>query len=192
MQGYKEMLTSLFNNLKKPGLTTFFIFLSWFATLIISVIVKLIFGDLSDNIMNFNPFINGFIHGGWSHLIWNLSLIFIFLVPAINQHYTFTKVYFITLFISLIYFPISILTTLPAVGISGTMYFMMTRVCLNKKSIILYIFFAIMFGYDIANFRVLSDGTAHIVNIIGSVLGFISLHLKNTKFYRYTLAQIIT
>jgi hypothetical protein len=81
---------------------------------------------------------------------------------------------------------------IPAVGISGTMYFMMTRVCLNKKNIFLYIFFGIMFGYEMTNFNVLSDGTAHIVHIFGSVLGFISLHLKSTTFYRYKFAQIIS
>lgn len=188
----KNLIPIFFKNLKKPALNVLFIFLAWFATLIISVIVKLIFGDLSDNIMNFNPFINGFIHAGWSHLIWNLSLIFIFLVPTVNQHYTFYSLYFITLFISLVYFPISLLMGIPAVGISGTMYFMMTRVCLNKKNIFLYIFFGIMFGYEMTNFNVLSDGTAHIVHIFGSVLGFISLHLKSTTFYRYKFAQIIS
>lgn len=178
--------------LKNPILLTLLVFLSWIAVFIISVIAKLIFGDLSDNIMNFNPFINGFIHAGWSHLIWNLSLIFIFLVPTINQHYTFYNLYFITLFISIVYFPISLLMGIPAVGISGTMYFMMTRVCLNKKNIFLYIFFGIMFGYEMTNFNVLLDGTAHIVHIFGSVLGFISLHLKSTTFYRYKFAQIIS
>ena len=188
----KRTILEFFPKLKNPMLLVILIFLSWISAFIISVIAKLVFGDLSDNIMNYNPFINGFIHAGWSHLIQNLSLIFIFIFPSINQHFTFYKVYFITLIISLIYFPISLLLALPAVGISGTIYFMMTRVCLNKKNFFLYIFFAIMFGYEIANFKVLSDQTAHIVHIIGSVLGFISLHLKNTNLYKYKLVQIIS
>lgn len=188
----KNLIPTYLKSLKKAAILVALIFLAWVLTFVLSVIAKLIFGDLSDNIMNFNPFINGFIHAGWSHLIWNLSLIFIFLVPTVNQHYTFYNLYFITLFISLVYFPISLLMGIPAVGISGTMYFMMTRVCLIKKNIFLYIFFGIMFGYEMTNFNVLSDGTAHIVHIFGSVVGFISLHLKSTMFYRYKLAQIIS
>jgi membrane associated rhomboid family serine protease len=188
----KRTILEFLSKLKNPILLTLLIFLSWISAFIISVIAKLIFGDLSDNIMNYNPFLNGFIHADWSHLICNLSLIFIFLVPTINQQYTFTKVYFITLFISLTYFPISILTSLPAVGISGTLHFMLSRVCLNKFNIPLYIFFAIIIFPEIINIFNTSDGTAHTVHIIGSVLGFISLHLKNTNLNKYKLVQIIS
>ena len=157
----KRTILEFLSKLKNPILLTLLIFLSWISAFIISVIAKLIFGDLSDNIMNYNPFLNGFIHADWSHLICNLSLIFIFLVPTINQQYTFTKVYFITLFISLTYFPFSILTSLPAVGISGTLHFMLSRVCLNKFNIPLYIFFAIIIFPEIINIFNTSDGTAH-------------------------------
>ena len=188
----KRTILEFLSKLKNPILLTLLIFLSWISAFIISVIAKLIFGDLSDNIMNYNPFLNGFIHADWSHLICNLSLIFIFLVPTINQQYTFTKVYFITLFISLTYFPISILTSLPAVGISGTLHFMLSRVCLNKFNIPLYLFFAIIIFPEIVNIFNTSDGTAHSVHIIGAVLGFISLHLKNTDLNKYKLVQIIS
>ena len=188
----KRSVFEFVRNLNNPMRLVLLIFLSWISVFIVSVIAKVIFGDMSDVIMNYNPLVNGFIHGDWSHLIWNLGLIFIFLLPAINQQYSFNQVYFITLSISLLYFPISLLIALPAVGISGTMYFMMTRACLYKKNVILYIFFAMMFGYEIANCRVVSDGSAHSVHIIGSVLGFISLYIKDSTFNKYKLVQQVS
>ncbi len=188
----KRTILEFLPKLKNPMLLVILIFLSWISAFIISVIAKLIFGDLSDNIINYNPFINGFLHADWSHLMCNLSLIFIFLLPSINQHITFYKVYFITLIISLIYFPISLLLASPAIGISGTLYFMLSRVCLNKFNIPLYLFFAIIILPEIVNIFNTLDGTAHSVHIIGAVLGFISLHLKNTDLYKYKLVQIIS
>ena len=74
----KRIILEFLPKLKNPMLLVILIFLSWISAFIISVIAKLIFGDLSDNIMNYNPFLNGFIHADWSHLICNLSLIFIY------------------------------------------------------------------------------------------------------------------
>lgn len=188
----KTFILAFLKRLKKPALNVLFIFLAWAATFILSVIAKLIFGEASDSIMNYNPIINGFIHGDPSHLATNLGLIFLFLIPEINQRFNFPKIFLITLIISVIYLPISFLFGIPAVGISGTLYFMLSRACLNKRNIFLYIFFVIMISPEIINILNTSDGAAHIVHIIGSVLGFISLHLENTKFYRYKLVQIIT
>jgi hypothetical protein len=188
----KTFIFEFLKRLKKPALNVLFIFLAWVATFILSVIAKLIFGEASDSIMNYNPIINGFIHGDPSHLATNLGLIFLFLIPEINQRFNFPKIFLITLIISVIYLPISFLFGIPAVGISGTLYFMLSRACLNKRNILLYIFFVIMISPEIINILNTSDGAAHIVHIIGSVLGFISLHLENTKFYRYKLVQIIT
>jgi hypothetical protein len=188
----KIFILAFFKSLKKPALTTLFIFLAWAATFILSVIAKLIFGEASDSIMNYNPIINGFIHGDPSHLATNIGLIFVFLIPEINQRFNFPKIFFITLIISVIYLPISVLIGMPAVGISGTLYFMLSRACLNKRNILLYIFFAIMISPEIINILNTSDGSAHVVHIIGSVLGFISLHLKNTNLNKYKLVQMIS
>ena len=180
---YKTFLFDFLKKLKNPTLLVFFIFLAWVITFILCVIAKLIFGNSSDDLMNYNPIINGFIHGDPTHLFMNLGLIFIFLIPQINQHYKFTQIFFITLIISLLYFPISLAVGIPAVGISGTMYFMMTRVCLNKKNKLLFIFFIIMFGYEIVKINVISDGVAHGVHIIGVIFGLISLKKINTHSY---------
>lgn len=81
----KAFIIGFFNRLKKPALIVLFIFLAWVATFILSVIAKLIFGEASESIMNYNPIINGFIHGDPSHLATNLGLIFLFLIHEINQ-----------------------------------------------------------------------------------------------------------
>ena len=70
----KRTILEFLPKLKNPMLLVILIFLSWISAFIISVIAKLIFGDLSDNIINYNPFINGFIHADMSHLMCNLGL----------------------------------------------------------------------------------------------------------------------
>ena len=107
---------------------------------------------------------------------------FVFLIPEINQRYDFTKIFFITIIISLIYFPISLSVGTPAVGISGTLYFMISRTCLNRKNILLYIFFGIMIVPEVIRFANVSDGTAHMVHIIGATLGFLSLKMERYSF----------
>ena len=178
------MDTTFFKKLKNPTLNVLFIFLAWVLSFGLCVIAKVIFGEASDILMNYNPFVNGFIHGDMSHLGMNLLLMFVFLIPEINQRYDFTKIFFITIIISLIYFPISLSVGTPAVGISGTLYFMISRTCLNRKNILLYIFFGIMIVPEVIRFANVSDGTAHMVHIIGATLGFLSL-----KMERYCLLK---
>ena len=188
----KPDLLEFLKKLKNPALNVLFIFLAWVFTFILSIIAKLIFGDDSDDLMNYNPIINGFIHSSPSHLLYNLGLGFVCFIPQVNQHYNFTKIFFITLIISLAYFPISLVVGLPAIGVSGTMYFMMTRIFLNKKNKILYSIFAIIIGYEIANYTVISDGIAHNVHIIGAVLGFISLKISTYTGKFHKIASIIS
>ena len=176
------MDTTFFKKLKNPTLNVLFIFLAWVSSFVLCVIAKVIFGKASDSLMNYNPFVNGFIHGDMSHLGMNLLLMFVFLIPEINQKYDFPKIFFITLIISLIYFPISLGVGAPAVGISGTLYFMISRVCLNRKNILLYIFFGIMLVPEVIRFANVSDGTAHMVHVIGAILGFLSLEVKRYSF----------
>jgi membrane associated rhomboid family serine protease len=176
------MSTTFFKKLKNPSLSVLFIFLAWISVFVLSVIAKVIFGDASDSLMNYNPLVNGFIHGDPSHLMMNLALMFVFLIPDINQKYDFQKIFFITLIISVIYFPLALVIGMPAVGVSGTLYFMLSRACLNRKNILLYIFFAIMILPELISFANVSDGTAHMVHIIGATLGFLSLKAEKYNF----------
>lgn len=185
------MKTLIFKNVKNAALNVLFIFLAWVSTFVLCVIAKVILGDASDSLMNYNPLINGFIHADFSHLFMNIALIFVFLIPEINQKYDFTRIFFITLLISVIYFPISLAVGIPAVGISGTLYFMLSRVCLNKKNIPLYIFFGIMIAPELASFANVSDGTAHMVHVIGALLGFLSLKVEKYNFLPQRVSQCI-
>ena len=185
------MKNLIFKNVKNAALNVLFIFLAWISTFVLCVIAKVIFGDASDSLMNYNPLINGFIHADFSHLFMNIALIFIFLIPDINQKYDFTRIFFITLLISLIYLPVSLAVGIPAVGVSGTLYFMLSRVCLNKKNILLYILFGIMIAPELASFANVSDGTAHMVHVIGALLGFLSLKVEKYNFLPQRVAQCI-
>ena len=86
------MNTTFFKKLKTPSLNVLFIFLAWVSSFVLCVIAKAIFGDASDNLMNYNPFVNGFIHGDISHLGMNLGLMFIFLIPDINKIYFYQDI----------------------------------------------------------------------------------------------------
>ncbi len=185
------MTTGIFKKLKSPGLNVLFIFLAWVSTFILCVIAKIIFGDSSDSLMNYNPLFNGFIHGDLSHLGTNLLMMFVFLVPEINQKYDFKQIFFITLIISAIYFPVSLAVGLPAVGVSGTLYFMISRVCLNKRSIPLYIFFGVLIYYELNSLGNTLDGTAHLVHLIGAALGLISLKAELYSFLPARVARAL-
>jgi len=185
------MTTDFFKKLKSPGLNVLFIFLAWVSTFILCVIAKIIFGDASDSLMNYNPIFNGFIHGDMSHLGTNLLMMFVFLIPGINQRYDFKQIFFITIIISALYFPVSLAVGLPAVGVSGTLYFMISRVCLNKRSIPLYILFGILVFPEIKSFGNTLDGTAHLVHLIGAALGFLSLKVERYTFLPTRVALAI-
>lgn len=164
--------------LKTPATLTFLTIVGFFVAFFFSVIAKLIFGDSSDALMNYNPIFNGFIHADPTHLIFNLGVLFPLLLFKINQHIKISEFLFITFVISIISLPFSLAQGIPAVGISGTLFFLLSRACLNKRNWFLYIFFAITFGFELLNFSNSSDGMAHYVHVIGSVLGFISLKLQ--------------
>ena len=185
------MTTNLFEKLKSPGLNVLFIFVAWVSTFILCVIAKIIFGDASDSLMNYNPLFNGFIHAGFSHLGMNLMMMFVFLIPEINQRYDFKQIFFITLIISALYFPISLAAGLPAVGVSGTLYFMISRVCLNNRSIPLYILFGILILAELNSFGNILDGTAHLVHLIGASLGILSLRAERYSFLPVWVARAI-
>ena len=63
---------------------------------------------------------------------------------------------------------------------------------LNKRNILLYIFFAIMISPEIINIFNTSDDTAHMVHIIGATLGFISLFIRRYKGLPDKIASIIS
>jgi len=164
--------------IKKSLRVTLFVLLGFGVTFILSVIANLIFGEFSDELMNYNPIFNGFIHADPTHLLHNLAMVFIFMLFNINQDYSLREFYVITVFISILSFPVSLTTGIPAVGISGTLYFMMARACLNSRNVLMYLIVGGSLIYEVFHMTEISDGIAHYVHVIGSILGAISLKSK--------------
>lgn len=173
---------SNFLKIKIAAMNVILIFAAWLVAFILCVIAKVIFDDASDNLMNFNPFVNGFIHADISHLLMNLGLLFVFFLPKVNQAYRFKKIFVITTLISFCYLPVSLATGIPAVGVSGTLYFMMSRACLNRRNLLLYLLFLIVTVPELIQFLNFHDGNAHIVHIIGALLGLLSLWEKKVDY----------
>lgn len=184
-------MKQLLVRLKRPFINTTLMLAAWLSVFALSVVAKLIFGPASDDLMNYNPIFNGFIHGDASHLCVNLGLMFLTLIPNVNQGYLFPKIVYITILISFLYVPFSIIIGLPAVGISGTLYFFMTRVCLSQRRIELFILFAILLVPELIDLNNTHDGTAHIVHVLGSLLACLSLFGQRFKLMPPRLLAIL-
>lgn len=133
------------------------------------------------------PFISGFIHSGLEHFFINLGLFGAAMLCTINRDYTMRYLYWLTVLISFLYLPITLLGySLPAIGISGLCYFLIVRVLLTWK--VKYNIGVILFGMltisEIYGLFVLKDDIAHGVHLIGMGLGVYSIkkvHLQNRK-----------
>ena len=158
---------------KVTGITILFCI----ASFILMGIGIAILGTGSEQINMMNPVISGYLHNGVGHFVLNVVLIFLALLAPVNQSYNHYKIFWVTTIISFVYLPVEILgITLPAVGISGTCYYLLARYFFTWEkrknlglAIILILGAAELFS--IAN----QDGTAHGVHLIGIVFGYFSL-----------------
>jgi membrane associated rhomboid family serine protease len=133
-----------------------------------------------------NPIFSGLLHASFPHFFTNIFFIFIFLLPDVNRDYDFKKIYWITFLLSIFYLPISVLEiTLPAIGISGTWFFLMGRFFFSWKN-------KYNWGLWIAGFIVMAelsaqinnpeDKIAHIAHLMGMAFGYFSLSKENEIF----------
>lgn len=157
-------------------LTLKVLMLSFIAFMGFAIFIE-VFGDGAKAIFVLNPFVSGFIHGGLDHILFNLGMIFLFSLSPINSEYDIKRIFWVTFILSCLYLPVSLLhITEPAIGISGTCFFLMTRFFFSRNSYkilwySLYFFLLLSELYTIAE----NDGTAHGVHILGALLGYISL-----------------
>ena len=143
-----------------------------------------IFGEGSSSILMMEPFTSGFLHVSFSHFGYNMIMLFLVLLSPFNSTYDITKIFWITFLLSVLYLPVSILgITPPAVGISGTCYFLLARYLFswekNKKlgqGIMIFLVFC-----EIVTLGDLEDKIAHGVHILGAILGYLSLKTKNMQ-----------
>lgn len=137
-----------------------------------------IFGENLSNFLLMDPIISGFLHNGIAHFFLNIFLLFLFLLTSVNNNYDIQRIFWITFFLSVAYLPVSVSgLTEPAVGLSGTIYFLMIRwFCSWEKRrklgiwiISSFLLFELTCLFD-------SDGVAHGVHLLGASLGFLSLN----------------
>ena len=127
----------------------------------------------------YNPILCGFIHSGPSHLLYNILVLFILLLPRINYELGLKKCIGYTILISMICFPfIALKISLPFIGISGFYYFLLTRYILSLKKYIIII--RILFGiFILSEIGVMGndDEISHLCHIVGFLTSGI-LYLK--------------
>ena len=156
------------------------------ATFLLFAIAMGIFGKFGETLITLNPIFSGFFHVGIEHILYNLLLVFLFTLPAVNSQYNIRKLFWITFLLSCVYLPISLLgLTQNAVGISGTCYFLMSRFFFSNqgsliKRILLHSLLGfLLLGECINMMKPVSDGVAHGVHFMGIALGLISIYIPH-------------
>jgi membrane associated rhomboid family serine protease len=125
------------------------------------------------------PFINGAFHADFGHLFGNLLILFIFLLPEVNQGYDLKKLFWTSAILSTIYIPLFILgLSWPVIGSSGVFYFLMGRFIFSRKLVVSKIFaygffFLIMMG-DLG-MMASDDGVAHLFHVMCAVIGIVTV-----------------
>ena len=166
--------------LKQPIYTTA-------ASILIAIVFFFIYiilsNVMSDNCINYIitiPLISGYLHVSLTHFFYNFVALFLFLLPTINNGYNYQDIYFITLMLSLLYLPFVILGFCePAVGISGTCFFLLSRYLMSFNKIqFSLLFLSILIFLELYSIEP-NDGVAHIVHFLGILTGCISIKRKS-------------
>jgi hypothetical protein len=163
--------------LKASFITVIFTLVIVVASFIVFGILGAITGESQMNHLMLIPFISGYLHGGLEHILWNMIILFLCMLSAVNSNFDYKNIYWIAFFISLIYLPISILgITKPAIGISGVCYFLLTRSLLSwkRKDIGILLLISILV-IELSSYTDINNQTAYGVHYIGVCLGFISV-----------------
>ena len=163
--------------IKSSLITVSFTLVIVLASFIVFGILGGITGESQMNHLMLIPFISGYLHGGIEHIFWNMIILFLCLISAVNSNFDYKNIYWIAFFISLIYLPISFLgITKPAIGISGVCYFLLTRSLLSwkRKDIGILLLISILV-IELSSSTDINNQTAYGVHYIGVCLGFISI-----------------
>lgn len=170
--------------LKQPLHTTAVSILIVIICFTIYLLLSSVLGFSNINYIITIPLISGYLHVDPFHFIYNFLSLYLFLLPRINRRYNYQDIYFITLMLSLLYLPLVITGFCePAVGISGTCFFLLARYLMSLKPYYLglLLFIGVLFLEYYASEP--GDPIAHFVHYFGAILGCISLR-------RYTIIGI--
>ncbi len=140
-------------------------------------------------ILFYNPFVSALVHSDFSHLTNNMLMLFLCLIPVINQEYKILQIVIVSSMLSFIYFPLLIFqVSLPVIGLSMFAYFLLGRIVFSRKKyfwIVVIPFFILLLGE--ATIITTDYSTAHLAHIIGALLGSISI-----RFFPRLLGSIKT
>lgn len=139
------------------------------------IFVTFNFGGLG-SLLFYNPFVSALVHADLSHFGYNMLMLFLCLIPAINQDYKSKQLVFVATILSFLYFPLILFQiSLPVIGISMFVYFLLARVVFSREKyfwVFLSIFVIMLIGE--ATLIQSDDSTAHLAHIFGAALGSFS------------------
>lgn len=145
------------------------------------LILMLLLGGNADLAISL-PIISGFIHQSLSHFFFNILLLFLLLIYKGNS-YNIKQMVAILVVIQTLCFILTFFGVLTSIGISGLVYFLMTRFLIGYKKIFIPLLVIIFIG-ELVTLND-PDGISHWGHLIGIVLGFISLGYFNSLIQKH-------
>ncbi len=183
---------SMLNQLKKATITSLmlggiFLVLIFLYSLIGVILMDLgVSSDTTSYIVGMMPFINGAFHADLGHLFGNLLILFLFLIPEINQGYDLKKLFWLSCVLSTLYIPIFVLgISLPMVGSSGVFMFLIGRFFFSRKWKIFPIILSVYVFFEIMAIPA-DDGLAHIFHAMCTLIGIATV----TRFKKWIPEEI--
>lgn len=139
----------------------------------------------------YNPFISAFVHSDMTHFSMNILMLFLCLIPGINQLFTFKMVVYTAIILNTLYFPLVLFqVTLPIIGLSVFTYFLMGRIAVTRKKykwLALLIFILILIG-EISQINT-ETTIAHLSHIIGALVGIVSIKFSSNTYIKKFLIK---
>jgi membrane associated rhomboid family serine protease len=152
--------------------------------------IALNLGGLS-YILFYNPFVSAFVHADFTHLAYNMWLLFLCLIPVIHQEFEPKKIIVVASILSCLFFPLIIFQlSLPVIGLSMFAYFLIARIVLSRKKY--WVYLALFLTLLIGEMTLIQsdDGTAHLAHFFGAIMGAISTRYFPKIFKTSTLQQL--
>ncbi len=161
------------NNFKESLLLTSKILCLVVASYPLAWIITMITGDA--NLALQFPLVNSFIHTDILHLAGNFMMLFIILSSKENL-YGIWQIFFTTSLISIVYFPFTFIGLPEFVGLSGLVYFLLSRILfsLEHYTKVGFIFIGILLTAELLQIKN-PDGISHGVHLLGILFAFISV-----------------
>lgn len=143
-------------------------------------------------ILFYNPFVSALVHADFTHLAYNMSMLFLCLIPVIHQEFEPKKIIQVATVLSCLFFPLIIFQlSLPVIGLSMFAYFLLARIVLSRKKYF-WVYLALFLTLLIGEMTLIKsdDGTAHLAHFSGAIMGALSTRYFPRIFRTSTLQQL--